>query len=147
MHHEWSFFQLVFMWYRILSWERNGSKILWKFFNPLSAKPRKWSDTLKQFVGKLPTNCLSAFDHFLGLALKGLIFYLLSIVNQMCLELKERPFIKCGGNKSSDKLVVLAKYSLATVLLFSITYYLHKTVSYIYLLRLRKTQKTLQLPF
>ena len=39
--------------------------------NPLSAKFIKWSNTLKQFVGKLPTNCLSVFDHFLGLALKG----------------------------------------------------------------------------
>ena len=27
----------------------------------------------QQFVGKLPTNCLSVFDYFLGLALKGLI--------------------------------------------------------------------------
>ena len=41
-------------------------------FNPLSADPIKWSNTLKQFVGKLPTNCLSVFDHFVGLALKGL---------------------------------------------------------------------------
>ena len=41
-------------------------------FNPLSAKSTKWSNTLKQFVGKLPTNCLSVFDHFVGLALKGL---------------------------------------------------------------------------
>ena len=40
--------------------------------NPLSAKFKKWSNTLKQFVGKLPTNCLSVFDHFVGLALKGL---------------------------------------------------------------------------
>ena len=40
--------------------------------DPLSAKPTKWSDTLKQFVGSLPTNCLSVFDHFVGLALKGL---------------------------------------------------------------------------
>ena len=40
--------------------------------NPLSAKITKWSNTLKQFVGKLPTNCLSVFDHFVGLALKGL---------------------------------------------------------------------------
>ena len=39
---------------------------------PLSAKPTKWSYTLKQFVGKFPTNCLSLFDHFVGLALKGL---------------------------------------------------------------------------
>ena len=41
--------------------------------NPLSANPTKWSNTLKQFVGFLPTNCLSVFDHFVGLALKGLI--------------------------------------------------------------------------
>ena len=41
-------------------------------FNPLSASPTKWSNTLKQFVGNLPTNCLSVFDHFMNLALKGL---------------------------------------------------------------------------
>ena len=40
--------------------------------NPLSANPTKWSNTLKQFVGKLPTNCLSVFDHFVEFALKGL---------------------------------------------------------------------------
>ena len=40
--------------------------------NPLSANPIKRSNTLKQFVGNLPTNCLSMFDHFVGLALKGL---------------------------------------------------------------------------
>ena len=41
-------------------------------FNLLSAHPTKWSNTLKQFVGKLRTNCLSLFDHFVRLALKGL---------------------------------------------------------------------------
>ena len=40
--------------------------------NPLSAKFIKWSNTLKQIIGKLPTICLSVFDHFSGLALKGL---------------------------------------------------------------------------
>ena len=40
--------------------------------NPLSANFTKWSNTLKQFVGKLSTNCLSVFDHFVGLAHKGL---------------------------------------------------------------------------
>ena len=46
----------------------------WVFFrvNSLSANPKKWSNTLKQFVGNLPTNCLSVFDHFVGLALKEL---------------------------------------------------------------------------
>ena len=29
-------------------------------------------NTLKQFVGNLPTNCLNVFDHFMNLALKGL---------------------------------------------------------------------------
>ena len=41
-------------------------------FNPLSANPTKWSNTLKQFVDNFPTNCLSVFDHFMKLALKGL---------------------------------------------------------------------------
>ena len=41
--------------------------------NPSSVNPTKWSNTLKQFVGKLPTNCLSVSDHFVGLALKGLM--------------------------------------------------------------------------
>ena len=41
-------------------------------FNPLSANPTKWSNTLKQFVGNLPTNCLSVFNHFVKSALKGL---------------------------------------------------------------------------
>ena len=40
--------------------------------SPLSANFTKWSNTLKQFVGNLPTNCLSVLDHFVGLALKGL---------------------------------------------------------------------------
>ena len=39
---------------------------------PLSPNPTKWSNTLKQFVGNLTTNCLSVFDHFVGLVLKGL---------------------------------------------------------------------------
>ena len=41
-------------------------------FNPLSANPIKWSNTLKHFVDKLPTNCLSVLDHFVRLPLKGL---------------------------------------------------------------------------
>ena len=40
--------------------------------NPLSANAIKWSNTLKQFVGKLLTNCLNVFDHFVKLVLKGL---------------------------------------------------------------------------
>ena len=40
--------------------------------NPLSANITKWPNTLKQFLGQLPANCLSVFDCFVGLALKGL---------------------------------------------------------------------------
>ena len=44
----------------------------WTIFNPLSANPTRWSNTLKQFVGNMPTTCLNVFDHFMKLALKGL---------------------------------------------------------------------------
>ena len=44
----------------------------YKGINPLSGNPTKCSNTLKQFVGKLPTNCLSVVDHFVKLALKAL---------------------------------------------------------------------------
>ena len=40
--------------------------------NPLSSNPTKWPNKLKQFVSNLPTNCLSVFDHFVILAVKGL---------------------------------------------------------------------------
>ena len=41
--------------------------MLEKNIDPLSANPTKWSNTLKQFVGK------RVFDHFMGLTFKGLI--------------------------------------------------------------------------
>ena len=47
--------------------------------NPLSANPTKWLNTLKQFVGNLPTNCLILFDHFVKLTLKGLKFWVLNM--------------------------------------------------------------------
>ena len=55
-----------------------------KTLNPLSANPEKWSNTLKQFVGNLPTNCLSVFDHFMNLVLKGL--------NCICIIVSGKPF-------------------------------------------------------
>ena len=36
----------------------------------ISANPTEWSNILKQFVVKLPANCLDVFDHFVRLALK-----------------------------------------------------------------------------
>ena len=44
--------------------------------NPLSVNPTKGSNTLKQ----LPTNCLSLFDHFMGLVLKGLRIHRLNLI-------------------------------------------------------------------
>ena len=65
----------------VLDYASDVARVIWEWIytyiylyilNPLSANFTKWSNTLKQFVGKLPSNCLSAFDHFVGLALKGL---------------------------------------------------------------------------
>ena len=47
------------------------SKIIYTFLNSLSINPTKWLNTLKQFVGNLPTNYFSVFNHFVKLA-KGL---------------------------------------------------------------------------
>ena len=49
-----------------------GRYVFKTILNPLSANPTKWSNTLKEFVGKLPANCLSVFGHFVKLALKAL---------------------------------------------------------------------------
>ena len=50
----------------------SNTRDIGRMINPLSANPTKWSNTLKQFVGNLPTKCLSVFDYFLKLTLKGL---------------------------------------------------------------------------
>ena len=57
---------------KVLMHEFHYGYIKDKYINPLSAKFIKWSNTLKQIVGKLPTICLSVFDHFSGLAFKVL---------------------------------------------------------------------------
>ena len=56
-----------------LNYEFTGDNTKSKHYNPLNANPEKWSNTLKQIVGNLPTICLSVFDHFMNLALKGII--------------------------------------------------------------------------
>ena len=52
--------------------EREKKEFSGKLVKPLSANPTKLSNTLKQFVDKFPSSFLSLFDHFVGLALKGL---------------------------------------------------------------------------
>ena len=75
-------------------------------FNPLSANPTKWSNTLKQFVGKLPTICLSVFDHFVGLELKGLNAVSDDALKRKCLFNEEIMFYS-AFKKDTEKVVLL----------------------------------------
>ena len=52
------------------------------YFNSLSANPTKWPNIVKQFVGKLSTNCLSVFNHFVGLAYKVQFLYTIYSVQE-----------------------------------------------------------------
>ena len=69
--------------------------------NLLSANFTKWSNTLKQFVGNLPTNCLSVFDHFVGLAVKGLTFPVFSnkVDAHQCLYMGCYPYSNCHAER------------------------------------------------
>ena len=59
-----------------LYWDQKNFFLCFFTYNTyVSHNFTKWSNTLKQFVGKFPTNCLSVFDHFVGLALQGLSFW------------------------------------------------------------------------
>ena len=67
-----------FMWLEITSLNKMP-KVISQYYlktvkrlSPLSANPTKWSNSLKQFISNLLTNCLSMFDHFVKLVLKGL---------------------------------------------------------------------------
>ena len=63
---------LYFSEFSFPSFLRISQLFVFLVLNPLSANATKWSNTLKQLVGKLPTNCLGVFDHFVILALKEL---------------------------------------------------------------------------
>ena len=72
--------------------------IFFERVNPLRVNPTKWSNTLKQFVGKLRTNCLKLFDHFMGLAFKELkiqfrAFICLFATNIVCLFILWQPLL------------------------------------------------------
>ena len=68
-------------------------------FNPLSSNPTKWSNTLKEFVGK-SRRIVWVFDHFVNLVLKGL-----NIVTFNPLSINV-PFILLPGFYIKGKLVV-----------------------------------------
>ena len=59
---------------------RNNKKMI----NPLSDNHTKWWNTRKQFVGNLSTSCLNVFDHFVKLALKGLMIILKGYKTTCC---------------------------------------------------------------
>ena len=61
---------------------------------PLSANPKKWSNTLKQFVSNLPTNCLSVFDHFVKSVLKGLKSFIIALKSVTGLKLAMPDIVK-----------------------------------------------------
>ena len=91
--------------------------------NPLSASLSKWSNTLKQFVGNLPMNCVNVFDNFERLALKGLssgkMTHIISLSsskmthtigagekhyrNTLVLLLSEMSFLQAGAQRCSVK--------------------------------------------
>ena len=60
--------------------------------NPLSTNSKKWSNIL--FDGKLPANCLSVFNHFVGLALKWLIPF---VGQPVCKKRTHHSFIRSEG--------------------------------------------------
>ena len=62
-------------------WESNGTKrvnacifVRGKLIQPSERQPHKIVKHIHTICRKHPTNCLSEFDHFVGLALKGLSF-------------------------------------------------------------------------
>ena len=80
---------------------RRQNKTQWLQFNfykiylhkivlSLTQNARNWelpnvnTNTPKQFVGNLPTNCLSLFEYLLELALKGLRFCQTSMMKLVC---------------------------------------------------------------
>ena len=86
----WSIFFCVMI---IAKGTENKFSINWssKTVNPLNANPEKWSNTLKQIVGNLPTICLNVFDHFMNLALKGLRW--LSAKEDFIISKKDKNFL------------------------------------------------------
>ena len=75
--------------------KETGSSMKW--VHPLSANPTKRSNTQKLFVAKKTTNCLSVFDNFLLLALKGLIIFIVQSMGAC--SLWEKNYLVSKGNE------------------------------------------------
>ena len=75
---------------------------------PLSANPTKRSNTLKEFAGNLPTNCLTVFDHLAIFVLKGL-------------GISFREFMHFAGNLA-ESLELRREHSLGYISIFENTH-------------------------
>ena len=72
------------------------------------ASPTKWSNTLKQFVGN---SCLSVFNHFVWLALKGLMMAnTLNTFSNTLNQLVEQYFTQTHEHNKSDFLMRNIEY-------------------------------------
>ena len=70
--------------------------VIYEAINPLSANPRKWSNTFKQFIGNLSTDSLSMLDHFVELALTELREVLLWWYTNSCTVRNKNIFLISG---------------------------------------------------
>ena len=116
-HHKWNDARLLLInmvYTRIWKYQESKKKKTWKTeINTLSANFTRWSNTLKRFVGKLPTNCLSVFDHFVWLTLKGLSFFSSTPFHTTTRVSTKYPVHYCRTLEESIFLIcVLQKYGL-----------------------------------
>ena len=92
------------------------SNFILVFFNPLSTNFTNWSNTLKQFVGNLPTTCLSVLDHFVKLALKRISLpatLILVLIKIVLAQVHMFQYFCCKfSNKSAYNNVLPWKYRL-----------------------------------
>ena len=65
------------------------------FVNSLSTNPAKWSNTLQR--RQQPTSCLSVFNHFVGLTLKRLYFFILRRVLRALSIIYDEAFAKTSN--------------------------------------------------
>ena len=69
INHETTIACIIISWIILINLPKQPSK---RPSNHLSANPKKWLNTVQKFVGNSLMTCCIVFDHFVGLALKGL---------------------------------------------------------------------------
>ena len=92
------------------------------------------TNTLKQFVGNLPMNCLSVFNHFMGLAVEGLMFPWLSFKL-----LYKRSYQRRGA----QSVMYIGQYSKQRIRITSFDLIQDKKIKNLYILRFHVLQSAL----